>query len=58
MASRIKIIVFDAYGTLLDLNHIDGRLILHFGEKGKVIAETRRKQTIRIFLVENTNESL
>jgi 2-haloacid dehalogenase len=41
----IKAVVFDAYGTLLNINFLDARLHHYFGEKASDISEVwRRKQ--------------
>ena len=42
---NIKAIVFDAYGTLLDVSSIDERLKYHFGDvSGQIAAVWRQKQ--------------
>ncbi len=43
--SKLKIIVFDAYGTLFDVNSIESRLEVHFGNRAAEIGPLwRRKQ--------------
>lgn len=43
--SKLKIIVFDAYGTLFNVNSIESRLEVHFGNRASEIgALWRRKQ--------------
>lgn len=43
--ANIKVIAFDAYGTLFDVASIDNRLKDHFGEKASQVAAVwRRKQ--------------
>lgn len=45
MNSDIKAIVFDAYGTLLDINSLDDILVEHFGEAANEVSKLwRRKQ--------------
>ena len=42
---RIKAIVFDAYGTLFDVQSLTERLVTHFGDQAKAVnAIWRRKQ--------------
>ena len=45
MISEVKAVVFDAYGTLLDINSLDGILSEHFGTKSVQLSISwRRKQ--------------
>jgi len=45
MLDQIKAIVFDAYGTLLDINSLDDYLAVYFGDKANAISTIwRRKQ--------------
>ena len=45
MDSKLRAIVFDAYGTLFDINSLDELLAVHFSKRsGKISAMWRRKQ--------------
>jgi len=44
--NRIRAIVFDAYGTLLDLSSIDRRMQAHFGDQALAIARTWRQKQL------------
>ena len=46
MPSKIKAIVFDAYGTLLDINSLDQILTDHFGPKSLELSNTWRKKQL------------
>lgn len=44
--SKLKIIVFDAYGTLFNVNSIENRLEVHFGNQAAEIAALWRKKQL------------
>lgn len=42
----MKALVFDAYGTILDVNSIDDLLTVHFGDKGIVLGKLWRQKQL------------
>ena len=44
--SKLRIVVFDAYGTLFNINSIDSRLEVHFGNQAEEIGLLWRKKQL------------